>query len=309
MCGLYVGGQVKPPLPPPSYGNLEVSPSSHDFGEVFVGVCDLQLFTLKNSGNADLNVSGISLSDTTNYDFDRTIIYACSTNGQIITPGDLCNVVVKFCPSTSGSFNANLAITSNNPDTPTYNVPITGVAHTMFKFSEPQPPAGSVIKQEMNPLNLLSAAGLVKATVNSGSTYRLNLLQKLLARWNLNPITHSVVICSKGSEIDWTKLQVIINGDDVTSDALTLQYPSSSECDSRGKIILQKYWINGDVDIKVIVYAVDGTVADYEWKFSVETKWLWPMIKDSVKGILLGPLNKVVEILEGIFLPIRGAPD
>lgn len=142
----------------PPQGNLEVSPSSHDFGELFVGDCDLQLFTVKNTGNADLNVSGISLSDTTNYDFDKTIIYACATDGQTITSGDSCNVVVKFCPSTSGTSNANLAVTSNDPDTPTFNVPLTGSAKKLCD------PPGTVYAKNDN------AYGLFEGTVHDVNT-------------------------------------------------------------------------------------------------------------------------------------------
>ncbi len=114
---------------PPTRPKLEVSPSSYDFGETTVGICStLQLFTLKNTGNADLNVSGISLTDPTNFHLDSTIIYACSTNGQTIKPGDFCNVVISFCPSTSGSFNENLTVKSNDLDTSTLNVQLTGSA-------------------------------------------------------------------------------------------------------------------------------------------------------------------------------------
>lgn len=132
----------------PAYGNLEVSPSSHDFGELFVGECDLQLFTINNTGNADLNVSNISLSDTTNFDFDTTIIYVCSTSGEIINPGDSCNVVVKFCPSISKTFDTNLSISSNDPDTPTLNVPITGSAKKLCN------PPGRVYAKNENAYGL-----------------------------------------------------------------------------------------------------------------------------------------------------------
>lgn len=119
------GGQSEPP--PPTYGNLEVSPSSLDFGELFVGDCLPKLFTLKNTGNADLVISDISLSDTTNFQITQ-FMYDCSTSGQTITSGDICNVLVNFCPSTSGTFDASLAISSSDPDTPTFNAQLTGSA-------------------------------------------------------------------------------------------------------------------------------------------------------------------------------------
>jgi hypothetical protein len=117
------GGQVEPP--PPTYGNLEISPSSHDFGEVAVELCSApQQFTLSNTGNGDLTISEIALSDNENFELSINAFQCENT----IYPGGSCAFDVYFCPKTSGDLSTNLTITSDDPDSPLYDVPLTGLA-------------------------------------------------------------------------------------------------------------------------------------------------------------------------------------
>jgi hypothetical protein len=117
----------------PTVPNLEVSPSSHDFGELQVGTCSAvpQQFTLSNTGNADLQVTDITLSDydnfILNYDPFNGGLNPCLVNNPIIKPGGFCTVSVAFSPSTMiGTINTNLTITSNDPDTLSFEVNIMG---------------------------------------------------------------------------------------------------------------------------------------------------------------------------------------
>lgn len=121
------GGQVEPP---PAYGNLEVSPSSHDFGEVAVELCSApQQFTLSNTGNGDLTISEIALSDNENFELSINALQ-CE---KAIQPGDSCAFDVYFCPKTSGDLSANLTITSDDPDTPSYSVSLRGTGLSTTK--------------------------------------------------------------------------------------------------------------------------------------------------------------------------------
>jgi hypothetical protein len=137
--------------PPPASPNLEVSPSSHNFGEVTIGECsEPQQFTLSNIGNADLNVTHTALSDNTNF----VINFVggdnpCAANNPPINPGQSCTITVKFCPSTGGIINANLTIDSNDPDTPTSNNLITGIGESLILFSEFIPAENSTIRGKL----------------------------------------------------------------------------------------------------------------------------------------------------------------
>jgi len=120
-------------------GKLEVSPKSYDFGEVLVGQMPIfQGFILKNTGNAEIKISNIYLSDNTDLSLDTTgVMYPCSLNNQILPPGDLCNILVKYSPSQIRTMNSNLVIESNDPDTPIKEIPIKAVAkcHPILLFS------------------------------------------------------------------------------------------------------------------------------------------------------------------------------
>ncbi len=142
------GGQV-------GTGNLEISPASHEFGNVEVNSCSApQIFTLQNTGNADLQISDISLSDA-NFQLDMNGgLFPCTFNNLIYKPGQFCTVTVSFCPQTSGTSNANLTVTSNDPDTPTLDIPLIGTGDIFAdSFDYPLDPASWRISQYFGNLN------------------------------------------------------------------------------------------------------------------------------------------------------------
>lgn len=117
---------------------LEVSPTSHDFGQLAAVICSFpQEFTLSNTGSANLNVSSISISDTTNF---ALVLNGgsnpCSVSNPVIAPGNSCTVGVSFCPSVGGLISANLTITSNDPASPT-SASIRGTGIEVFSLSFP----------------------------------------------------------------------------------------------------------------------------------------------------------------------------
>ncbi|MEW6608382.1 MAG: DUF1566 domain-containing protein [bacterium] len=121
-------------LPPPTYGNIEVSPTSHDFGEMTVGKCSPmpELFSLYNTGNANLEILGISTSDANFLIEMNDGTHPCGANNYI-TPGNSCTFSVIFCPSYNGSFNANISITSNDPNNSTVNLDIFGLGTSVIE--------------------------------------------------------------------------------------------------------------------------------------------------------------------------------
>jgi len=110
------------------FGNLEVSPPSpYDFGTIKKDTQSApQEVTLSNTGSGDINVSNISVSDTTNY----LLLYGgsapCLGTNFTLIPGNYCTVIIKFNPTTKGNLFATLTVTSNDPDTPTFAVSLSG---------------------------------------------------------------------------------------------------------------------------------------------------------------------------------------
>jgi hypothetical protein len=104
--------------------DISVSPVSHDFQNVEMGSSsELLAITISNIGNADLNISDIVLSNTTDYTLD---VNSCESTTPKIAAGAECNVGVIFNPSSIGSKSTTLTISSDDPDTPGFEVELSG---------------------------------------------------------------------------------------------------------------------------------------------------------------------------------------
>ena len=108
--------------------DISVTPTPYDFGSVNVGSSSSpQTFTISNSGTADLHILDMTLSDTTNYSLNiNGGSNPCGSTTPTIIPNSSCTVTVAFSPSSTGQKDANLTISSDDPDTPTLNVSLSG---------------------------------------------------------------------------------------------------------------------------------------------------------------------------------------
>ncbi len=108
---------------------ISVSPVSHDFGTINVGSSTApQTFTIYNTGSADLHISGIALSDATNYTLDvNGGINPCGSKTPTITHDGSCTVIVTFNPLSIVQKDASFTINSDDPVTPTINIQLTGI--------------------------------------------------------------------------------------------------------------------------------------------------------------------------------------
>jgi hypothetical protein len=119
---------VTPP-PPPQQPNIEVTPLAQDFERIRVRQCSEppKEFVLSNAGNADLNVSAVSLSDTENF---ALLLNGganpCNVSNPTISPGSSCTVAITFCPSSKGNKFADLTFTSNDPNSSTLTIALSG---------------------------------------------------------------------------------------------------------------------------------------------------------------------------------------
>jgi sugar lactone lactonase YvrE len=89
-----------------------LSPTSLSFASTAVGSTSAALSTtLSNTGNAVLNISGITLSDTT--DFAKT-----TTCGSTLAAGANCTISVTFSPAAAQAYNATLSVADNAAGSP-----------------------------------------------------------------------------------------------------------------------------------------------------------------------------------------------
>ncbi|MCX5884363.1 MAG: alpha/beta fold hydrolase [Proteobacteria bacterium] len=116
--------------------DITVMPVGYHFGSVNVGTSSaVQNFTVANTGNADLIIGTLSLTGSEAGDF--TIQQETCSGRTLGISSEECTVDVLFTPTASGLRNANLTITSNDPDRPTADVPISGegITPTVIQLS------------------------------------------------------------------------------------------------------------------------------------------------------------------------------
>jgi len=102
--------------------NIEVDPPEYNFGSLQVG--DRETATVDvsviNSGDADLRITEIRLSDAeAPYDLGPV-------ESVLIPAGMATKFTVTFTPETATDYDASVLIDSNDPDTPTAEVRLTG---------------------------------------------------------------------------------------------------------------------------------------------------------------------------------------
>ncbi len=91
---------------------IEISETAFDFGVVFIGDSVQNNFVIKNSGDADLVITDITLPSGYSSSWN-------SSQGTII-PGDSINVIITFKPNSEATFNGNIVIENNDANKTIY---------------------------------------------------------------------------------------------------------------------------------------------------------------------------------------------
>lgn len=104
--------------------DITVTPTLNNFGSIAVGSqSTLQTFAVTNIGTANLTIGVLSLIGTDPSEFSKQNDTCTS---QVLTPASNCTVQGLFSPQSTGAKSASLSIPSDDPDTPTLNVPLSG---------------------------------------------------------------------------------------------------------------------------------------------------------------------------------------
>jgi Ca-activated chloride channel family protein len=145
------------PPPPPPAPSIEVIPSSYSFGSVTPGNSPSPLeVEIQNNGTATLDVSSITLADNTNFSLNLSGgSNPCDNTSPSISAGSKCTVEIAFQPTTDNTFNTNLAISSNDPSAPTFNLPLSGSRVAI-----------SALNVRINQLEIACPSGMVTAYVS-----------------------------------------------------------------------------------------------------------------------------------------------
>jgi hypothetical protein len=138
--GLPVGTEIRnkasivfdfnPPIETPEVvhilglADLSVTPSAHNFGTVSVaGGSSSRQFNVTNVGGQPLRITSVVIAGADAAHF-RTQNDTCSA--QTLDFNTSCTLEVVFAPTSPGTKSAVLRIASNDADTPTLDVPLTG---------------------------------------------------------------------------------------------------------------------------------------------------------------------------------------
>jgi Ca-activated chloride channel family protein len=125
------------PTPPPvTSPTLQVVPATFDFGKVTTSNRPAPLeVTIRNSGNAALNVSAISFLAPADPSFMLNTSLGtkpCASVSPTLAAGDSCTVQIAFQPpATAGSFASTLQIRSNDPTSPNFGLPMQGASEAV----------------------------------------------------------------------------------------------------------------------------------------------------------------------------------
>src|SRR5207249_4986830 len=99
--------------------DLLVSSRLLDYGQVLVGSSSRLSFTISNAGVLPLNVTSIASDNA---------VFAANVNGFSLAPGQRRDVEVTFTPKVAASFEANLTVSSDDPDESQLTVALRGTA-------------------------------------------------------------------------------------------------------------------------------------------------------------------------------------
>lgn len=146
--------------------DISVNPSSVVFPDTLVGNTVTQSITVTNNGATNLLISGIT---SPGGDFGIVSSNCVGT----LAPAGTCTITVRFTPTSASFKQTTFNINSNDPDTPSYTVYLSGRGYTEPNISV-VPPAlnfGTIISGQTSTLNITvsntGSANLVISSVSS----------------------------------------------------------------------------------------------------------------------------------------------
>lgn len=141
---------------------LSVNPATVAFGDVPITTSATPIdVTLSNTGDADLTISAVTLSDLTDY----TLSGYCT---KTLAPSETCVITVGFTPATAGAHPATITFTSDTQQTsPTVDLSGTGTVAPAVSLSPANFDFGSVATD--------SASSPVDFTITNTGTAPLNI--------------------------------------------------------------------------------------------------------------------------------------
>ncbi len=210
-------GQVDP-LP-----DIEIEPDALVFEMADPGSETEQTITIENRGDLDLHVTNLVLSGTTAFSVGTEVTTAT------ISPGSKITVPIRFTPVNPEDF-ASLVVTSDDPDSGSLTVPLTGTGKIPQLYVSPNPyNFGSVL------LDCAREQPLTLSNIGNGTL-----------------IVDKAVTTATGFELDASALPAYLGPDESLSLALLFTPPEA--LDYGGEI-----WLTSNSLVTTTTVALSGT--------------------------------------------------
>jgi len=112
------------------YGNLVITGTANqpEFNGVITNNSAYATLIVTNSGNAVVTLGSFSLSLSTPFSLVSGSGTTCYQNSTQLSAGGSCNQVVKFAPTSAGSFSRTLTLTYSNGSSPNTTYSLSGIA-------------------------------------------------------------------------------------------------------------------------------------------------------------------------------------
>jgi subtilisin family serine protease len=196
--------------------NISVIPTDKDFGDVKVNGSSNATVTVSNTGDDDLVIEQLVLTGG-----DFTISTDNCSNTTVVPDGS-CTVTITFTPQIEGAKSATLSIASNDPDTPTVEITLSG--NGIVEVVEPTPAPASpcliyaVHDQGRNNSQIF--------TISLDATHEVNPLGPMYSGYDLESIaiqpTSNIIYVASGEDVASGQKKGSIYTVDSTNGALSL---------------------------------------------------------------------------------------
>ncbi len=143
--------------------NISVAPTAHNFGKIGVNkTSPIQTFTISNLGVTNLQVNFI---DRSMFNITTGGSNPCPSLTPTIIQNGNCTIVATFTPTSTGDKSTTLRLTSFDPDTPTFDIPLSG---TSVSVNDAIPPT-SAITIPTNGMSIFTNEYTIRGTASDGA--------------------------------------------------------------------------------------------------------------------------------------------
>lgn len=150
----------------PNGPSITVQPASVDFGTVLAGSTGEQTITVRNTGSAPLNLTGVTV--------DNTQFSVTTTLPLTIAPSSQQTITARFSPTGNGAQKALLTITSDDPAKPAVSVTLTGSGDTVILISGTAQ-TGSIAAPTLSGVGVLDTTQFTILVPNGATQLKVDL--------------------------------------------------------------------------------------------------------------------------------------